>query len=74
MAKVAINLVAAPMARSERNTQPAALPQAHVRKEAKVNLGAKKLRRNQNLKEKRSETYKQRFAKNHQRRAFSRIK
>src|SRR6056300_1139689 len=57
-AKADTSLAEDQMERSGRNTQPAALLRAHVRREAKVNLGAKKLKRNQNQEEKRSETYK----------------
>jgi len=58
MAKAAINHVVEKTERRGRNTPHAALPQAHVRKGEKVNLGAKKLKRNQILEERKNETYK----------------
>jgi hypothetical protein len=51
MAKAAISHVVEPTERRGRNTPPAGLPQAHAKKEVKVELGARKLRREAKINE-----------------------
>ena len=61
---VAISHVVVAMERRERSIPPAALPRAHVRREEKANLGAKKQRKVRN-----NEHHKRTTTKHHSRRA-----